>query len=281
MALFESYERRIEKINAVLAQYGIQSIEEAKAICDEKGIDPYKMCEETQPICFENAKWAYVVGAAIAIKKGCTNAADAAEAIGEGIPTYSVDIPIRTSSPDFAFFDPKSSFLGRRIEALDGELEFTALNLGNPHIVAAVEEIDMTLLEQLGERVKSLKREFPHGVNVSLYKVLSATSIFVATYERGAGITLSCGTAMTASSTAAVLLGYVNRGERIEVFNRGGKVACRTAITDGSIITTLEGNATFEWRGEARFDGTNFAFDIEAESGEAATWNNFVESLNR
>ena len=58
MALFESYERRIEKINAVLAQYGIQSIEEAKAICDQKGIDPYKMCEETQPICFENAKWA-------------------------------------------------------------------------------------------------------------------------------------------------------------------------------------------------------------------------------
>ena len=66
--LFESYERRIDHINEVLAQYGIGSIEEAKAICDAKGIDPYKMCEETQPICFENAKWAYVVGAAIAIK---------------------------------------------------------------------------------------------------------------------------------------------------------------------------------------------------------------------
>ena len=91
MALFESYERRIEKINAVLAQYGIKSIEEAKAICDEKGIDPYKMCEETQPICFENAKWAYVVGAAIAIKKGCTNAADAAEAIGEGLQAFCIN----------------------------------------------------------------------------------------------------------------------------------------------------------------------------------------------
>ena len=91
MALFESYERRIDKINAVLAQYGIQSIEEAKAICDEKGIDPYKMCEETQPICFENAKWAYVVGAAIAIKKGCTNAADAAEAIGEGLQAFCIN----------------------------------------------------------------------------------------------------------------------------------------------------------------------------------------------
>ena len=91
MALFESYERRIDKINAVLAQYGISSIEEAKAICDEKGIDPYKMCEETQPICFENAKWAYVVGAAIAIKKGCTNAADAAEAIGEGLQAFCIN----------------------------------------------------------------------------------------------------------------------------------------------------------------------------------------------
>ena len=91
MALFESYERRIDKINAVLAQYGIKSIEEAKAICDEKGIDPYKMCEETQPICFENAKWAYVVGAAIAIKKGCTNAAVAAEAIGEGLQAFCIN----------------------------------------------------------------------------------------------------------------------------------------------------------------------------------------------
>ena len=90
MALFESYERRIEKMNAVLAQYGITGIEEAKAICDAKGIDPYTMCEETQPICFENAKWAYVVGAAIAIKKGCTNAADAAEAIGEGLQAFCI-----------------------------------------------------------------------------------------------------------------------------------------------------------------------------------------------
>ncbi len=88
--MFESYERRIDKINSVLAQYGIGSIEEAKAVCDEKGIDPYKMCEETQPICFENAKWAYVVGAAIAIKKGCKNAADAAEAIGEGLQAFCI-----------------------------------------------------------------------------------------------------------------------------------------------------------------------------------------------
>ncbi len=88
--LFESYDRRIEHINAVLAEYGINGVEDAKAICDAKGIDPYTMCKETQPICFENAAWAYVVGAAIAIKKGCKNAADAAEAIGEGLQSFCI-----------------------------------------------------------------------------------------------------------------------------------------------------------------------------------------------
>ena len=90
MALFESYDRRIDNINAVLNQYDIKDIDEAKAICDAAGIDPYTMCKETQPICFENAAWAYVVGAAIAIKKGCKNAADAAEAIGIGLQSFCI-----------------------------------------------------------------------------------------------------------------------------------------------------------------------------------------------
>ncbi|MGL5262372.1 MAG: GGGtGRT protein [Bacteroides sp.] len=90
MALFESYERRIDKINAALNANGIKDIEEAKALCDGIGINPYKSCEETQPICFENAKWAYVVGAAIAIKRGCTNAAEAAEAIGVGLQSFCI-----------------------------------------------------------------------------------------------------------------------------------------------------------------------------------------------
>ena len=90
MALFESYERREAKILAVLKEYGISSIEECKEICDAKGIDPYKIVEETQPIAFENAKWAYTVGAAIAIKKGCTKAADAAAAIGIGLQAFCI-----------------------------------------------------------------------------------------------------------------------------------------------------------------------------------------------
>ena len=87
---FESYERRINQVLAALKENGINSIEEANEICEKAGVDPYQMCEDTQRICFENAKWAYVCGAAIAIKKGVKNAADAAEAIGIGLQSFCI-----------------------------------------------------------------------------------------------------------------------------------------------------------------------------------------------
>ena len=90
MALFESYSRREKQILAVLAQYGINSIEEAAEVTKAAGLDVYTMVESLQPICFENAKWAYTVGAAIAIKKGCRKAADAAAAIGEGLQAFCI-----------------------------------------------------------------------------------------------------------------------------------------------------------------------------------------------
>ena len=90
MALFESYERRIDKINEVLAGYGIDSIEEAQKITKDAGLDVYNQIKSIQPICFENACWAYIVGAAIAIKKGCKTAAEAAAAIGEGLQSFCI-----------------------------------------------------------------------------------------------------------------------------------------------------------------------------------------------
>ena len=87
---FEGYERRIDKINKALAEYGIASLEEAKAVCTEKGIDVEAIVKGVQPIAFENAVWAYTVGCAIAIKKGCKNAADAAEAIGIGLQSFCI-----------------------------------------------------------------------------------------------------------------------------------------------------------------------------------------------
>ncbi len=90
MALFESYERRIPQINAVLNSYGIASIEEAEKITKDAGLDVYNMVKGIQPICFENACWAYIVGAAIAIKKDARKAADAAAAIGEGLQAFCI-----------------------------------------------------------------------------------------------------------------------------------------------------------------------------------------------
>ena len=90
MALFESYERRIGKINGVLAQYGIGSVEECREICKEKGFNPYEIVKGIQPICFENACWAYTVGAAIALKSGVKTAAEAAKCIGLGLQAFCI-----------------------------------------------------------------------------------------------------------------------------------------------------------------------------------------------
>ena len=90
MALFESYERRINQITPVLEKYGFNSIEECRELCKSKGFDPYQIVKDTQNIAFENACWAYTLGAAIAIKKECMKAADAAEAIGEGLQAFCI-----------------------------------------------------------------------------------------------------------------------------------------------------------------------------------------------
>ncbi|MGL4982887.1 MAG: GGGtGRT protein [Treponemataceae bacterium] len=90
MALFESYERRVNQILPVLKQYGINSIEDAKKVCDDKGVDVQTLVDSIQPIAFENAKWAYTVGAAIAIKKGEKNAVDIAKTLGEGLQAFCI-----------------------------------------------------------------------------------------------------------------------------------------------------------------------------------------------
>ena len=91
MALFENYDRRINKINAVLAQYGIASVEECREICQARGFDPYEIAKSIQPICFENVCWAYCVGVAIAIKSGVKTAAEAAKLIGVGLQSFCLD----------------------------------------------------------------------------------------------------------------------------------------------------------------------------------------------
>ena len=206
-----------------------------------------------------------------------------AEDIGNGIKAYGVDIAVRTTSADFGFAGNEPRFVNQTIPALDENIRFTALNLGNPHIVAAVEEIDMDNLVRMGEAVTRLKEEFPKGINVSLYKKCGNNAIYVATYERGAGITYSCGTAMTASSTASVLLGLCDESSDIEVYNRGGMVRCMCRIDDNGIVTRLTGNATYEWSGVAEWNGAELGEvkRTEAYDAEVKAYNDFVATIKQ
>ena len=191
--------------------------------------------------------------------------------IASGVPTYSVRIPVAAWSPDFAMFGEGETWLRRPIPELDPELHFTALSLGNPHIVARVGKIDTDRLQMLGRKVADLKNVFPNGVNISMYEVAGPRELLTATFERGAGLTLSCGTAMTACTTAAVITGDIEEHRPVRVRNRGGMVVC-TCDTEPAPATELKGNATFEFAGTLRDDGeaivveTVKRFDAEIEA---------------
>ena len=194
------------------------------------------------------------------------------------IPTYGVDLQVRLSSDDFGFAKGAEKFVSQPIEALDGELLWTAINVGNPHIVAEVAEIDYDHLTRLGERVLELREEFPKGINVSLVMVLGANRIFVATYERGAGITASCGTAMTSSATAMALNGRCDYGATIEVENRGGAVRC-ICHKEGGLHTQLIGNASCISHGEVVAEDGKFTYAERGEfDDEIALYNDFLRS---
>ena len=189
------------------------------------------------------------------------------EDIIEGVPTYGVDLAVRLASGDFGFAEGAEQFVSQRIERLDAELLWTAINVGNPHIVAEVEEIDYDHLTRLGERVLELKAEFPKGINVSLVKVVGENEIFVATYERGAGITASCGTAMTSSATAMALNGRCDYEATIDVLNRGGKVRC-ICHKEGALHTQLIGNASYISKGVITAEGECLSFVCTEECNE-------------
>jgi diaminopimelate epimerase len=193
------------------------------------------------------------------------------------IPTYGVEIGVKLWSEDFNFIPSKSGdFIGGVIEQLHPTLRWTTISVGNPHIVAVVESTDLELLNGLGERVKGLKDIFPNGVNISLVELRAENHIFVTTFERGAGITPSCGTAMTSSATAMALQGLCSYDSDIVVENRGGAVRCICSNKSG-LKTTLIGNATYTEQGELDFDGKTFAFrTLSTFSDEVEAWSEFL-----
>lgn len=203
-----------------------------------------------------------------------------AEDIHPAMPTYGVDLQVRLASPDFGFAEGAEQFVSQRIERLDSDLLWTAINVGNPHIVAEVEDIDYDHLTRLGERVLELKDEFPKGINVSLVKVLGENRIFVATYERGAGITASCGTAMTSSATAMALNKRCDYEATIEVENRGGAVRC-ICHNEGGLHTQLIGNASYLSYGRVVVEEGNFVcVELGKAEDEIELYNDFLRSKN-
>lgn len=203
-----------------------------------------------------------------------------AEDIFPKMPTYGVELQVRLASADFGFAEGKEQFVSQKIERLDSELLWTAINVGNPHIVAEVEEIDYNHLTRLGERVLELKKEFPKGINVSLVKVLGKNRIFVATYERGAGITASCGTAMTSSATAMALNLRCDYEAIIEVENRGGAVRC-ICHKEGGLHTQLIGNASYISYGKVVADEGGFVcVELGKAEDEIELYNDFLRSKN-
>lgn len=203
-----------------------------------------------------------------------------AEPICRGIETYGAQIGIRTASDDFAFMAGRERFVEQPIEALADDLLFTAIDTGNPHLVARVGRIDLECLDELGRRANGMRDILPHGVNLSLCEQRDGHTLFVATYERGAGITLSCGTAMTSAATAAVLADRMQAEHDIRVMNRGGMVLCRTHIGREGIVTRLTGNATFEWSGGLDFDGEALRYDVSDKTDEQQAWLRFVDEIN-
>ncbi len=209
------------------------------------------------------------------------------EPIFAGLPTFRVELPIRLASEDFppSLACGAEGFVGRPIEALDPELRFTYLNLGNPHLAAAVDKIDTARLARLGERVKELSALFPRGINVSLFVPCGGQEIFTATCERGVGITSSCGTAMTACSTAACFLQECRAGEPIRVRNSGGMVRCLCRRDADGVTTALSGNATFEADGLLLVDPAAELAERPApavpRSNESACYRLFYESVQR
>ncbi len=188
-----------------------------------------------------------------------------AERIAPEIPTYGVDIEVRTSSDDFGFARGAERFVAEVIPSLESPLRFTALNLGNPHIVAEVERIDMRELERMGEAVARLGEDFPRGINVSMYERRGPQSLFAATFERGAA---------PEQPTPG--------DEPIEVYNRGGMVRCLCRAGGGRIVTRLTGNATYEWFGAVEHDASGIAAVTRTENrdDETAAYDRFVRSIN-
>jgi len=184
----------------------------------------------------------------------------------EGIETYKAEIgPVSLRPQSLPMHTEWDRFMNRPLPELSSHLTFTALSIPNPHLVSIVADIDERAVEACGVAANA-SAIFPKGVNVSFVKPLGSNRIYVVTYERGVGITDSCGTAMSASAYVSALYGITSREDPVFVFNNGGMVVCDLSRGDERI--GLIGNATFVFEATVEV-ASDYASVIEcAKAGE-------------
>ncbi|MBB6218743.1 diaminopimelate epimerase [Anaerosolibacter carboniphilus] len=179
-----------------------------------------------------------------------------ADEIYQGIAT--IQITIETVSFDMDTLPMNGSgkeHLFQKIEELSKTLDFSALSISNPHVVSIVNDIDEEELRIVGEKANTTKTVFPRGVNVNFVKILDDQSIYVKTYERGVGLTQSCGTGMTASSIIVCRKDEKRLGSEIHIFNDGGMIKCIVSRDEtGKYKVEFIGNASYIYKGKIAFD---------------------------
>lgn len=180
---------------------------------------------------------------------------DLVEGFYPEITAYELSFPVANFTPSAVpVITDGPQLINKLIPQLSTEIKFTALALPNPHIVGFVDEINEDRLKAIGEKANNLHSVLPNGVNVNLGKIISANSIYVATYERGVGITYSCGTGMFATTVSAVVNGLVNKGEWITLFNKGGYTKC---LVNDDLSGRMIGNASYIYETDIDFDFEN------------------------
>lgn len=198
------------------------------------------------------------------------------------ITAYELSFPKADFTPSAVPINIKDAeLINTLIPELSTNIKFTALAMPNPHIAGFVDEIDENGLKAIGEKANNLRSIFPNGINVNLGKVINGDSIYVATYERGVGITYSCGTGMFATTVSAVINGLVNKGEWITLFNKGGYTKC---LVNDDLSGRMIGNASYIYEAEIDFDFENnklyTAVDGKKYANEVNAYSNLLLHVN-
>ena len=168
-----------------------------------------------------------------------------------GLTAFELTFPkANFDSGSFLVQETGTELISGLIPELSSELKFTAIALPNPHIVALVADINVDELRALGQKANSSPQILPHGVNVNFGKIISNNSIYVATYERGVGITYSCGTGMFATTISAATAGFVKKGEWVTLFNKGGYTKC---LVNEDLSGRMIGNASYIYDADIDF----------------------------